>query len=192
VVLQLLQVAVWEGLSLNNPNYTLTGGVPDGAVTITAAAAPPVTPITTSPNFDDAIAAAEIQGEAINYLSGYAMTSSRPASVIDQPAGFVNVVNPLPQINTMFGEGAQLAIISSPTETEPSQVVSMSQARAMLQASSNSSANNTDNSSDAAGDGSSPTDVRVPVSRNSLAEIVNGGVRLPTGVEQQLFVVKGQ
>ena len=181
-----------SGLSLNNPNYTLTGGVPDGAVTITAAAAPPVTPITTSPNFDDAIAAAEIQGEAINYLSGYAMTSSRPASVIDQPAGFVNVVNPLPQINTMFGEGAQLAIISSPTETEPSQVVSMSQARAMLQASSNSSANNTDNSSDAAGDGSSPTDVRVPVSRNSLAEIVNGGVRLPTGVEQQLFVVKGQ
>jgi hypothetical protein len=33
-------------------------------------------------------------------------------------------------------------------------------------------------------------DVRVPVSLNSLAEIVNGGVNLPSGVEQQLFVVQ--
>jgi hypothetical protein len=33
-------------------------------------------------------------------------------------------------------------------------------------------------------------DVRVPVSRNSLADIVNGGVKLPDGVEQELFVVQ--
>ena len=33
-------------------------------------------------------------------------------------------------------------------------------------------------------------EVRVPVSRNSLAEIVNGGVKLPDGVEQELFVVQ--
>ena len=33
-------------------------------------------------------------------------------------------------------------------------------------------------------------EVRVPVSRNSLADIVNGGVRLPSGVEQELFVVQ--
>lgn len=32
-------------------------------------------------------------------------------------------------------------------------------------------------------------DVRVPVGRNTLAEIVNGGVRLPSGVDQLLFVV---
>ncbi|TAK75346.1 MAG: filamentous hemagglutinin N-terminal domain-containing protein [Aquabacterium sp.] len=32
--------------------------------------------------------------------------------------------------------------------------------------------------------------VTIPASRNSLVQIVNGGVRLPGGVEQQLFVIK--
>ena len=40
------------------------------------------------------------------------------------------------------------------------------------------------------GAGDIPPDVRIPVSRNSLADIVNGGVRLPDGVEQELFVVQ--
>ncbi|WP_423187402.1 YDG domain-containing protein [Alishewanella sp. d11] len=34
-------------------------------------------------------------------------------------------------------------------------------------------------------------EIRVPVSRNSLAQIVNGGVRLPEGVQQKIFLVKG-
>ena len=41
-----------------------------------------------------------------------------------------------------------------------------------------------------AGGGSGDREVRVPVSRNSLVEIVNGGVRLPGGVDQLLFMVR--
>ena len=32
-------------------------------------------------------------------------------------------------------------------------------------------------------------DVRVPISKNSVIELVNGGVNLPDGVEQQFFIV---
>lgn len=44
--------------------------------------------------------------------------------------------------------------------------------------------------SDGGGETEGEREVRVPVSRNSLAQIVNGGVRLPGGVEQKLFVVR--
>jgi hypothetical protein len=77
-------------------------------------------------------------------------------------------------LNLAFGNGADLVVMSSPKQDEPTTPVSISQARAMT----------------GAGTAGKPADVRVPVSRNSLAEIVNGGVRLPGGVEQQLFVVK--
>jgi len=32
-------------------------------------------------------------------------------------------------------------------------------------------------------------DVRVPLSKNSIVDLVNGGVNLPNGVDQQFFVV---
>lgn len=32
-------------------------------------------------------------------------------------------------------------------------------------------------------------DIRVPVGDNSVIELINGGVNLPDGVEQQFFVV---
>ena len=35
------------------------------------------------------------------------------------------------------------------------------------------------------------TEIRVPVSRDRVVELINGGVRLPTGVSQQFFLVKG-
>jgi hypothetical protein len=105
---------------------------------------------------------------------------------------FVNVVTPMPQLSAIFGGSTQLQIISSPNANEPTQVVSLSQARGMLQPVDTSGSNPGDASGGSQGGGDGVIDVRVPVSRNSLAEIVNGGVRLPTGVEQQLFVVKAQ
>ena len=90
----------------------------------------------------------------------------------------MNVVAPLQQVSATFGGSTQLAIISAPTGNEPTQTVSLSQARIMMQS-----------AGAGAGDSNIVPDVRVPVSRNSLVEIVNGGVRLPTGVEQELFVV---
>jgi filamentous hemagglutinin family protein len=90
-----------------------------------------------------------------------------------------SVVNPPSAIANVFGSDTPLAVLSSPSANEPTQTVSLTDVKNMLNSSGTSGA-----SADGVGD------VRVPVSRNSLAEIVNGGVKLPTGVEQQLFVVK--
>lgn len=92
---------------------------------------------------------------------------------------FNNVVTVPAEIQSGFGPGTRLALISSPRSDEPTQVVSISQASAML-----SSADSSDTVSDG------EREVRVPASRGSLVDIVNGGVKLPSGVEQQLFVVK--
>ena len=38
---------------------------------------------------------------------------------------------------------------------------------------------------------SSVSEIRIPLAKNSLVDLVNGGVKLPTGISQQFFVVKG-
>ncbi|MBZ8143517.1 hypothetical protein CLD22_27190, partial [Rubrivivax gelatinosus] len=88
-----------------------------------------------------------------------------------------NVVTTFPALDATFGQGAALSLISSPSAGETSQSVTLVQARQMLQAAGGPA------------DGGEK-DLRVPVSRNSLATIVNGGVRLPGGVDQLLFVVE--
>jgi hypothetical protein len=78
---------------------------------------------------------------------------------------------------------------------EPADAVTLTQARSMLAPSGGAAGagagtgarSGTGTGTGAGSDGM--REVRVPVSRNSLAEIVNGGVRLPDGVEQVLFVV---
>ncbi|MCM0044873.1 MAG: filamentous hemagglutinin N-terminal domain-containing protein [Burkholderiaceae bacterium] len=97
--------------------------------------------------------------------------------------GFSNVTAAPAVIESAFGPGASLALISSPRGDEPTQVVSISEASSMLKPAGKGDG---DDGSAAGGD----REVRVPASRDSLVEIVNGGVKLPTGVEQQLFVVK--
>ena len=88
-----------------------------------------------------------------------------------------NVVAVPPTVSLPFAQGEQLAVLSTPKADEPTTPVSLSQARVMTGA-------------QGAGASDGTREVRVPVSRNSLAEIVNGGVKLPGGVEQQLFVVR--
>jgi len=96
---------------------------------------------------------------------------------------FSNVAVVPTDMSVAFNKEDPLALLSSPNANEPSQTVSLTDAKKMLKPST------TDSSSNGGGAGGD-REVRVPVSRNSLAEIVNGGVKLPTGVEQQLFVVK--
>ncbi|PRC92982.1 MBG domain-containing protein [Solimicrobium silvestre] len=177
------------GLSLNNPNYTLTAGTPSGTVNITAVVSSTDSSGTT--NLGSVVANATIQGQTAITLPNPVVTQIGQGSANGQVSNYVNVVNPLPQISAAFNGNTQLAIISAPGENEPTQVVSMSQARAMMQP-SGSATNSDGTTSDSGQGGSNTSDVRVPVSRNSLVDIVNGGVRLPNGVEQQLFVVKGQ
>jgi hypothetical protein len=133
---------------------------------------------------DNAIASA-INAPQVNQppsigLPGSFLPDGGIAPGTSEPSTFVNVTNLLPFISAAFGPGERFAVVSSPSANEPTQAVTLSQARSMMQ------------SSGQAGGGASdgPRDVRVPVSRNSLADIVNGGVRLPDGVEQELFVVQ--
>lgn len=89
-----------------------------------------------------------------------------------QPTG--NVVALPFNLGVSLGQAAELTLLSTPKANEPTAPVTLSQARVMT--------------GSGAADGT--REVRVPVSRNSLVEIVDGGVKLPGGVEQQLFVVK--
>ena len=165
-----------SGGSFNPANYTIS--FVDGYLTVTPAA-----PVAQSlpPDLGNPVAAALLAGQANDDT-----VFTRPAPLNGQQTGIVGAGFAPAQLTAVFGTDAQLAIISSPAATELSQVVTMSQARSMLQTAS------ADAGSGSSSDASSPTEIRVPVSRNSLAEIVNGGVKLPSGVEQQLFVVKAQ
>lgn len=97
-----------------------------------------------------------------------------------------NVVSAPAAVSASFGDGAPLSVVSSPSASEPTQGVTLSQARGMV------GAPGSPGSPGGAQEGgeTGEKEVRVPVSRNSLAEIVNGGVKLPGGVDQMLFVVK--
>jgi len=100
---------------------------------------------------------------------------------VAQPASTApNVVNPTPQMIAAFGQGSSLTIVTNPGADEIAPSVTLSQARELM----------TPSAGDGGGDGAITRDVRVPASRNSLAEVVNGGVRLPGGVDQMLFLVQ--
>jgi hypothetical protein len=110
-----------------------------------------------------------------------------------QATTFSNVVNVPVSVDASFAGGANLALISSPSGNEPTQTVTLSEARGMIGAGASAQGQGSaaqGSQGGGSGEDEQKHDVRVPVSRNSLAAIVNGGVKLPSKVEQQLFVVK--
>lgn len=66
--------------------------------------------------------------------------------------------------------GQSVALVSTPSGDTPTQLVGMQEVREML--------------------GGSAGEVRVPLGQNSLIQLVNGGVRLPSGVEQEFFMAQ--
>lgn len=102
-----------------------------------------------------------------------------------------------PNIQAGLGS-SNVMFISSPVAGEPTLSVTLNQARAILDGSADQGTSNSDEdpvstegTADAiAGQVEGEREVRVPVSRNSLAEIVNGGLKLPDGVQQQIFIVR--
>jgi filamentous hemagglutinin family protein len=157
-------------LALSNADYTLPGQVPSGTVTISPAEAE----LAVEGSALDSVissatrtAALPVADAARTLLDTGSTLAVMPANVVDRSGGLA----------AAFAQGEPLAVLSAPAGDEPSEGVTMTQARRML-------------GSNAAGAGEGGTEVRVPVSRNSLAEIVNGGVKLPSGVDQVLFVVK--
>ena len=152
-------------------------------LSLTVNAAPPTTTSPATPDRPSSSTAAIIaQAARIDVpdntalLAQAGVSGARPLAEFNPAAP--NVAVRLPGIDARFGEGTALSIISSPGANEPTESVTLAQARRMVAAPGGGAAANGER------------DVRVPVSRNSLAEIVNGGVRLPNGVEQTLFVVK--
>ena len=81
-----------------------------------------------------------------------------------------------------FKEGTKVALVSKPLENEATKMVTLSEIKAM-QSSKSEGQNDTD---------STPVvkDIRISLSQNSIVELVNGGVNLPDGVEQEFYVVE--
>jgi len=145
-------------------------------------------PLTVVVRDDGAIQATIAQAQRAATLPTVQLANVTAPVAIGQPAALVpNVMTPSVQLAQSFGNGTPLMVLSAPSGDEPSSSVTLEQARRML---AGSTGNSTDTPQAGGGEGS--REVRVPVSRNSLAEIVNGGVRLPAGVDQLLFVVKAK
>lgn len=67
--------------------------------------------------------------------------------------------------------GTRVQLASVPSGDSPSQLVGTQEARAMIQ-------------------GEEVGDLRIPLGQNSLIQLINGGVRLPEGLEQQFFMAQ--
>jgi hypothetical protein len=72
-----------------------------------------------------------------------------------------------------FNAGGNQALISQPIEGQNTQRISLSEARQMQQE-----------------NGVNSQEVRVPLSRSSMIELVDGGVNLPLGIEQEFYVAQ--
>jgi hypothetical protein len=171
------------GLALGNDGYILAAGSP-GSWTVNPApvSAPVSSALTLANTIANAITMPQNNQPASTGMPrGFLPAGDTPDHGSSGGGGransYVNVISPTPSVSSAFGNGAQLSIVSSPDANAPTQSISLSQARTMMQGGTGG-----------ASDGD--RDVRVPVSLNSLADIVNGGVNLPSGVEQQLFVVE--
>jgi filamentous hemagglutinin family protein len=108
------------------------------------------------------------------------------------PAPVGTVASLTPGIALPAGTASDLLLTPASDAAVPDTPVSLAQARQLL-AGGESAATPAASGSNATGTGNETggvdTEVRVPAGRNSRVQIVNGGVRLPSGVEQQLFVI---
>jgi hypothetical protein len=93
-----------------------------------------------------------------------------------------NVANLPLDLKLDTASAPEVLLISAPAKNEPNQALSLSQAMAAASPESLVSLNT---------DGSEETtqELSVPLSRTSIARLVGSGVRLPSGVEQLLFLV---
>jgi len=92
-------------------------------------------------------------------------------------------LNASPVMPSAQAGGSNSVVGSTPRAQESTALVTLGQAKAML--------GEAGGGKPAAGEGAGAGgDVSVPISPDSRAKIVNGGVKLPEGVDQLLFVIK--
>jgi filamentous hemagglutinin family protein len=80
-----------------------------------------------------------------------------------------------------FDKGKKVALVSKPIENEPTKKITMTQITQIQ---------NSDTQETKTTNAPSVQEVRVPLSQNSIVELVNGGVNLPEGVEQEFYIVE--
>ncbi len=68
--------------------------------------------------------------------------------------------------------------MSTPLGDTPTQIISLGEIRQMQQESAGGT------------DGVRSPDIRIPLGQNSLIQLVNGGLNLPTGIEQEFFMAQ--
>jgi filamentous hemagglutinin family protein len=91
----------------------------------------------------------------------------------------------IPQsVDLGFEQGTKVALVSKPVENEPTKKITMSE---IVDLQNNST---TTNSNTISANKPNVQEVRVPLSQNSIVMLVNGGVNLPDGVDQEFYVVE--
>ena len=93
-----------------------------------------------------------------------------------------SIRTPVPTTNLGIGENTKTALVSKPLENEPTKVMTLSEIKA-------SQPQRSDSTQEQQG---TPVveDVRVALSQDSIIDLLNGGVNLPEGVDQQFYVVE--
>lgn len=90
----------------------------------------------------------------------------------------------LPTSPQQFISGGQaIQLMSTPSSDIPTDIVTMADIRQMQ-------STNSDPSSQGNAGSVGNTDIRVPLGQNSLIQLLNGGVNLPTGIEQEFFMAR--
>ena len=160
-----------SGLTVSNSNYTLAGANASGTVEIVS-----VVPVASLANTIAEVSRTSVPAkrEVLREVGLPLQSDLTPFAAVPP-----TVNSSALSLGATFGPNAPLSVLYSPGAGEASESLTLAQMQRLLQPSG------------AQGNGASQP-LRLPVSRNSLMEIVNGGVRLPDGVDQLLFVVKAQ
>ena len=152
--------------ALANSNYIITFN--NGIYTITEK--PTLTPVETKET-----------KEANKVVAAIANTAAVKVAIpkITQP-----VIQPQARpvitsnVNLGFGEGAKVNLISKPLDGEPTKVIKLSEIKAMQPEKKDQNGNPV------------VQDTRVALSDDSVIDLINDGVYLPDGVEQEFYVVE--
>lgn len=115
--------------------------------------------------------AAETQAIVSQVVNSVVIAPAIPSMTPTTSSNTALTTSPM-QTPQIFNSGGQIVQLSGvPLEDTPMQLVGTQEARAIMQGSANE-------------------DLRIPLGQNSLIQLINGGVRLPEGIEQEFFMAQ--
>ena len=115
--------------------------------------------------------AAETQAIVSQVVNSVVIVPVMPSMTPTTSSNTALTTSPM-QTPQIFNSGGQIVQLSGvPLEDTPMQLVGTQEARAIMQGSANG-------------------DLKIPLGQNSLVQLINGGVRLPEGVEQEFFMAQ--